>query len=594
MLARLVLAGSLLATGTARADDEVYDPTTDECADPAAGCAAETPDLDDAALESTELSAPAIEDPVDWTVAADTVACPDGSMRTEDGRCTPDAGIAPVAAVDGGCAAAGTTGGIALVVAFAGLVVLARRRRALLVMAIAAACTAEGGGDWDSAIDDGLAPDRSDVFAAAIGDGDQAVFVLANQALAAGAQTPTAQFALDRSRGAMPILRAPSACGDRLVNQDGAELLGWARAEAGDGTAELVELVAPDGCAHVYETHPESIETLVADGYTVAGSLGSVWPPGGGDVDVDTLPEAADDEPFAALAPACRATKTSPIVLLYASPGADETLRFLTGCPGEVIVGEKGENGPRGSMRTAAAHALGGRSAFVTDNHGIKLRDLLLRSNGVERTAAYFKHKLALGYDYIVIDEITTASDWRDGSTANRRLREVLLRLPPRTVIPYISIDLVQYPSGFASMRSMRYLLRAFKRHGRALAMEVYLHTASVMAGSAPAAFRKAADRLALAVKGMKYGGGINLRAVTTIGTSMHCPYSQYRYLDQPAHDLASITRQVNALRHGSARVRQQKGVAYYFVNKSDMAPPSAYSYDALIKRMRTQALRFR
>ncbi len=586
LLRRIVLVSALLVASTAHAEDETYDPSTDECADPAAGCRPEQPDLDDAALEAAELSAPAIEDPVAWTAGA--VACPDGSALVDD-RCTPDATAVATPAVEGGCATS-TGGGLALVVAVGSLIVLARRRRALLVMTIAAACTAADQAGWDDAIDDGMLADRADVFAAPIGDGDQAAFLLAGQPLARGARTPTAVFALAPTRDALPIFRTATACGDRLATDAGDELLGWARGEAGEGTAELVELVAPDGCAHVYETHAESIDALIGGGYAVVGTLGYVWPPGGSDPIVadDTAPEVA----FAPVA--CHVNKSSPVVLLYASPGADETLRFLKGCPGEVIVGEKGESGPRGSMRTAAAQAAGGRSAFVLDNHGLKLRDLLVRANGVERTVAYLKHKLASGYDYLVIDEITTASDWRDGATANRRLREVLLRLPPRTVIPYISIDLVQYAGGYESMRAMRYLLRAFKRHGRALAMEVYLHTGSVMAGAAPGAFRKAADRLALAVKGMKYGGGINQRAITTIGTSMHSTYAQYRYLDQPSHDLAAITRQVNALRHGSARVRQQQGVAYYFVNKSDMAPPRAYSYDALIGRMRTQALRFR
>jgi len=33
--------------------------------------------------------------------------------------------------------------------------------------------------------------------------------------------------------------------------------------------------------------------------------------------------------------------------------------------------------------------------------------------------------------------------------------------------------------------------------------------------------------------------------------------------------------------------------VGWYFVNKSDMAPSGSYSYDALMRRLRTQALRF-
>lgn len=122
------------------------------------------------------------------------------------------------------------------------------------------------------------------------------------------------------------------------------------------------------------------------------------------------------------------------------------------------------------------------------------------------------------------------------------------------------------------------------------IALEVYQHTAAVMAGQAPAVERRAADRLALA-SAVK---DINRRAITVIGTSMHSTYPQYRYLDQPSHDLLSIKRQVNAIRHGSRRLRSQRGIGYYFVNKSDMAPPAAYTYDRLIKVMRLQGLRFR
>jgi hypothetical protein len=217
------------------------------------------------------------------------------------------------------------------------------------------------------------------------------------------------------------------------------------------------------------------------------------------------------------------------------------------------VIGEKRETGPVGSMKSAAAQAAGGRTAFVLDRHGDKLRELLLRDNGVERTVAYLKKKMQLGYDYIVIDEITAASDFRDGTTLNRRLRKLLLRMPTRTIIPYISIDLTQQTYGFAAMQARKLLLRAFKLRARTLALEVYLHTNQVRAG-----------------------------------------YAQYNYLDQPSHDLTSIKRQVNAIRHGSRRLRAQRGIGFYFVNKSDMAPPSAYTYDRLIKTMRLQGLRFR
>jgi hypothetical protein len=331
-------------------------------------------------------------------------------------------------------------------------------------------------------------------------------------------------------------------------------------------------------------------------GYTIVQTLAHVWPPGLADVPMPDLVE--ETEELAAPAP-CTLKKRPATILLYASPGKAETLRFLKGCPGEVIIGEKREKEPVGAMKSPEAKAAGGRTAFVIDRNGEKLRNLLLRPNGTERTAAYIRGKLKHGYDYIVIDEITAHPEFRDGAGANRRLRKLLQRIPRNKIIPYVSIDLTQYPNGFTDMRARRLLLRAFKVRGRALAMEVYLHTASAMAGQAPFLFRRAADRLALAVKGLKHSAGINRKAITVIGTSIHGGSSnlaQYSYLDKPSQDLAAIKKQVNAIRHGSRRLRSQKGVGYYFVFRADMAPRSGapYSFDALVRRLRLQALRFK
>ena len=551
MLRRLVLLSLLFAT-TAYADD--YDLSIDECAAPDAGCIAGAPDEpDELTLEAQENATPAETDPVQWTVTRTA-----GPQVTEAGDVT------------GGCSVA--TPGLALA-----LLLVFMRRRKRLALVVIAACTLDAG-SWDSAVDNGPTGDASFVDVYATGSD----YVLAGEPIADGADQPVAAFSLQSVRGGTPILKVAGTCGDQLVTSGSGELLGWARPDAGDGTAPLVELVAHDGCTFTYETDPEAVAALVADGYTVTRTLGNVWPPGYG----ETPP--AEDVTVEASA-ACHADKHSPVEFLYASPGAVESLRFLLGCPGEVIIGEKGEAGPRGAMTDPSAHARGGRSAFVLDRNGDKLRELLMRSNGVERTAAYLRKKLQAGYDYIAIDEITSAADWRDGTSLNRRLRALLLRMPARTFIPYISIDLTQYPGGYSDLRARRQLLRAFARRARVLALEVYLHTGQVMAGAAPSVFRTAALRLGLA----SAYSGINRRAITVIGTSMHSSYPQYRYLDSPSHDLASIKRQVNAVRHGSRRLRSQRGIGWYFVNKSDMAPPSAYSYDRLIKTMRLAGLRF-
>ncbi|HUJ61288.1 MAG TPA: MYXO-CTERM sorting domain-containing protein [Kofleriaceae bacterium] len=565
--------------------------SVDECAAPDSGCLPTVTDPDEATLEQMEQAAPVVVDPPSWTTSLPDVACPDGATA-QDGACILDPAALPAGAdVQGGCASTGAPG-LAIALAAIALVAIARRRRLGLALAIGA-CTV-GGGTWDDAVDDGPTGDTTryiDVYAADVAD--HAQFLLANQALAAGADQPAVAFSLDRAVGGVPVLRVAGACGDRLVTspEPGAELLGWARAGDGDGTAALVELVAPDACTFSYETDPDEIAALIEQGYSVTAELGHVWPPALDDAPV--VEPTSDAAPLAT--PTCHVTKHSAVEMMYASPGHDETLRFLLGCPGEVIVGEKGELGPASAMTEPMAHANGGRSAFVLDRNGDKLRALLARPNGVERTAAYVRHKLAEGYDYVAIDEVTAAPDYADGQSLNRRLRALLLRVPARTFIPYISIDLTQEAEGNIYMRDRRLLLRAFRRRARVLALEVYLQTPQVMAGEAPGVFRRAADRLADAVRGLADGPGINARTISTIGTSMHSTFPQYRYLDEPSHDLASITRQVNAIRHASKRTRQQHGVGWYFVDESDMAPSGhAYSYDELIRRMRTQALRFK
>lgn len=489
--AAFVLACSLALTRVATADDTdvPFDPTVDECAAPDSGCIADAPEPTDASLDAEEAAATEDATPVAWQAAPDQLACAEGAAA-QDGRCI--ATDATPADVSGGCAAGKLPG---LVLALA-LVLVMRRRRVLLLLA---ACSLDGG-SWDDAALAGPTGDSTtyrDVLAAELPETDGAQYLLANQPLAAGADEPVAQFSLLRTRAAVPVFRTQTACGDRLAPQ-GDELLGWARDSAGDGTAELVELAAPDRCAFTYETDPETIDTRVAQGFHIVGTVAYVWPPGMGDAPAIEPPDTGETT---AEAPApCHADKHSALQLLYASPGKDFTLRFLRGCPGEVVVGEKRELGPVGAMKSADAQAAGGR----------------------------------------------------------------------------------------------RLLLRAFKRRARVLALEVYLHTGEVRAGHAAATFRRAADRLALAVHGLSGTGGINRRAITVLGTSMHSSYAQYRYLDQPAYDLRALSREVNAIRHGSKRLRQQHGIGWYFVNKSDMDPPSAYSYDALIRRMRLLGLRFK
>src|SRR5690606_17403723 len=157
-----------------------------------------------------------------------------------------------------------------------------------------------------------------DVFAAQLGDSDGVQYLLANQPLADGAGQPVAQFSLERARGDVPVFRSAGTCGDRLATS-GDELLGWARADAGDGTAGLGALAGPVGSAFVYGPVPGPIATLGGEGYTVVGTVAHVWPPGMGDAPF-VEPDAPEPANVAAPAP-CSVTKHSALQLLYASPG---------------------------------------------------------------------------------------------------------------------------------------------------------------------------------------------------------------------------------------------------------------------------------
>ncbi len=276
----------------------------------------------------------------------------------------------------------------------------------------------------------------------------------------------------------------------------------------------------------------------------------------------------------------CALGSDAPLVLLYASVGGDDNLRFLhDDCSAEVVVGEKREAGPRSAMKHPEARALGGRSGYIMDLHGTRIRDALRRTDGVARTAAELEAILDNGYDYIIIDEITTAADWVDGALVNRRFRRLLEVLPPRKVIAYVSLDLTMSPSGDTAMAARRQLLYALMQHGRAIALEVYLHTGQVIAGQAPDLLRRAAIRLRHATLGLPDGGHVNRRAITVLGLSIHEP-APYNYLDRPHDDLRAVRIQARAVRDFGALLQEQRGLGYYYVTHSDIVPYASAPYD--------------
>ena len=242
-------------------------------------------------------------------------------------------------------------------------------------------------------------------------------------------------------------------------------------------------------------------------------------------------------------------------------------------------------SGPDGAMNDPRRARRGGRTAFVLDRNGDKLRELLLRSNGVERTAAYLRKKL---------QRLRLHRDRRDhgGLRLARRhdaqppLRKLLLRLPSRTIIPYISIDLTQYPNGYATLRA-RALCSARSRSARAcIALEVYLHTAAVRPGGARRR-HSAAPPIASAL-----GEGAERRR-----RDQRPRDQRDRYLDAlEALSAVPLPRSAEARPHvdhapgqrdpsRQQRLRHSAASAATSSTSRDMAPPRAYTYDALISR---------
>ena len=122
-------------------------------------------------------------------------------------------------------------------------------RRALLPLVLAA-CSLDAG-SWDDAVDNGPTGDAHaylDVYSAEPVTAMARSSCSTSQPLATGALRSRPRSS--RSCASAPSCRcsaspARAAISSPTTATEGASLLGWARADAGDGTAELVELAAP-------------------------------------------------------------------------------------------------------------------------------------------------------------------------------------------------------------------------------------------------------------------------------------------------------------------------------------------------------------
>jgi hypothetical protein len=568
---------------------------------------------EDDALASAEVAAAPQDEPHQPGDPA-AVICPEGAVN-RGGHCLEVSAQARPGGAGGfggdlGRRARGAADSAAPALLFflcAALVLAPRRRRLLVAVACAAAC----GADTPQGFDDTEAPLTAanqylNVSVAERLEGAGAALLLDHQeADPTRFAEPAAQLslALHAFPGAIALRKVAGLCGDRVTTGAGTELLGYAAPFADEGTAELVQLESPEGCA-VTATDSETIAALQAQGYRRGPALGHVWPPGWGEATPAAAGTASADAAADVAAPAvvdgaapapqpCRFKHEPSLFLFYSGVGAARNLDLLAGCPGEVVLGDKDTAGPRGAFNTAAAHAAGGRTAYVYSGFGTELLDLLA-TKGARAAADSVRAKLSSGYDYVVVDEITANPRWADTALEGKRFRQMLLLVPPRSVIGYISLDLTKAPAGLAALRNRRWLLRALRLRGKALALEVYLKTSEVFRGAAAPAFRTAAERVAQAVQGMPGAAGISRREITVLGLTAHSKYPQYQYLDVPREDLASIHRQVSAVLQASARTRAQQGLGFYFSGLAEIQPASQYTLDDLVARVHGELLRER
>ena len=168
------------------------------------------------------------------------------------------------------------------------------------------------------------------------------------------------------------------------------------------------------------------------------------------------------------------------------------------------------------------------------------------------------------GWDYVAIDEIGANPgapiDWTNGSARSNKLVAGLIELSDsgygRRVMPYFASSTL---SNAQRAQSVRNIIETVPAHARIGMLELYRRTSDGHSVQQHRDyFHGRAANFEMAVP------GINDHLITVLAVSNRNDAQPHQYLDVPAQDLDSITRQFQALHQENSLTRRHPGIGTY------------------------------
>lgn len=208
----------------------------------------------------------------------------------------------------------------------------------------------------------------------------------------------------------------------------------------------------------------------------------------------------------------------------------------------------------------AAWRGRGDRFRWAYKLPGADARDLLAADGFVD----FVRGKIDQGWDYVAIDEIHAnpngAIDWTNGSDASSDLVAGLDELAAlgygRRVMPYFAGSTVSNPDRSQQISD---ILQAVPEHTRIGMLELYRKTSGGHSVEQHRAyFHDKARNFEMAAP------GVNDHIIAILGVRNDDQPAEFRYLDDPAGDLASLERQFSALHQHNSLTRRHPGVGAY------------------------------
>ena len=234
-------------------------------------------------------------------------------------------------------------------------------------------------------------------------------------------------------------------------------------------------------------------------------------------------------------------------------------LDAIAGNAEEVIV-TRAVSPTCGSGPFSRWRARGDRFRWAYKLPGAEARDLL----GSDGFVSFVKSRIDEGWDYVAIDEIhanpSGAIDWSNGTDNSNDLvaglEELAMLGYDRRVMPYFAGSTVSNPDRSQKVSD---ILDATSHHARIGMLELYRFTSGGHSVEQHRAyFHDKARNLEMA------SPGINDRLIVVLGVRNDDEPAEFRYLDDPAGDLASLQRQFAALHQENSLTRRHPGVGAY------------------------------